>query len=131
MKRFRTFVFGNNGIDYVIYSKQIDGEIIKDMDVYYRGEHHERLIGVLRRFTSKTIQYTDFIEKLAIDDCNASQDTLRYSRTVYRNKIGNITRFRNEMLTFLVKEHTGDWGLLNWNVFKRKDRKNSKKKPSD
>jgi hypothetical protein len=131
MKRYRTFIFDNDELLYVLITKQYDGEIVKDFDLYYMGNQKECILDVLRRFGSKSINYSSLIENFVTTDCHASNNVLRYSRNLLDTKSLNITRFRDKTLHFLVSQFESDWGVVNWNGFRRKENKNAKKKPSD
>lgn len=124
MKYYRTFIFSGGEVKYVIISKHLIGETVKDFKVFYQEKEKHIVLDVLRHFDTKTIDYTNFIEKFVREATNALQDELGYSRTSVR--IANTTRYKNEMFKFLVSLENKDWGLVNWREFRRKEKKTIK-----
>lgn len=131
MKYYRTFIFDDDVLFYVLFTRQYDKEVVKDFDLYYTGNKKECILGFLRQLGTNSINYSSLMEKFVVDDCHASNKMLRYSRSASDIKKMNTTRNRQKMLDFLVSQFGSDWGLVNWNDFRRKEKKNTKKKPSD
>jgi len=121
MKYYRTFIFSGGEVKYAIISKHLIGETVKDFKVFYQEKEKHIVLDVLRHFDTKTIDYTNFIEKFVREATNALQEELGYSRTSVR--IANTTRYKNELFKFLVNLENKDWGLVNWREFRRKEKK--------
>lgn len=126
MKYYRTFIFSGGEVKYVIISKHLIGETIKDFKVFYQEKEKHIVLDVLRHFDTKTIDYTNFIEKFVREATNALQEELGYSRTSVR--IANTTRYKNELFKFLVNLENKDWGLVSWREFRRKEKKTKQTK---
>jgi hypothetical protein len=120
-------VFDSDKLYFFIITKNINKDLIKDFDIYFKEKTNSHILSVLKGFKEKTIDYTYFIENIVKDAPSYPKDPLRYSRIRYLPKTQNSTRNSKAILEFLLKEHGSDWRKLNWNEFRRKEKKESKK----
>lgn len=123
-------VFDSETLHYVIITKNTTRDLIKDFDIYFRGNTQGFVLAFLRQFSDKTITYSRLLENLVKDAPRLRSEVLRYSRVRFLPEKNNVTRNAQKLLSFLVREHGGDWGKINWHGFKRTQRKKDKKKES-
>jgi hypothetical protein len=124
----KTFVFSDE-LEYAIITNHISKDLIKSLEIYYQANTESHVLGVLRHFQGKTIDYTDFIEKLFKDAPRYPQCVLRYSRTRYQPETINKTRNTARLLMFFNKHHEGirgEWRVLNWRKVLNEQKKKSK-----
>jgi len=116
MRRISLF-YDADIIQYIIISKQYDGETIKDFRIHYKKTSKDLILSLLRGFVGKTITISDLQEKLLKDEIQACGNELHLSSWRISDKL------RKPHQHFIEKQSLKYWEDISWREYQRKYKK--------